>query len=278
MNQETLSASDLFRLLDEHQVEFVSVEFAGSGDSGDVEDVQFSPAPPTDPAIENALVDLSYDLISQNFSGYEINEGGKGSIEFEKDKELGEWSVSGSCLYAEEIKEESGADYSLERVQASLSAALEGQEGEPSLMARLAERGVREIEVTYFGYGDSRDIAGLGCYGEDREHGDNDPTIDIHDIDSDLLEHLNAMIDAHDPGFEQEYGGGGTLNLHIDDQGRLEDVEADAYLIEVRYNEDYTSPFSYTQEGLIAAREEDRRQSLDDRMSPGSRSDFGIEP
>ena len=274
MNQETLPLSDLFRLLNERQVESVLVEFAGSGDSGDVEEVQFSPASPKDPALENALVDLSYDLISEHFSGYENNEGGKGSIEFEKDTESGEWSVSGSCLYAEEIKEEAGVEYSMESVRDSLGTAfaLEDEGEEPSLMAKLAAQGVREIDMSYAGYGDQGGISECDCRDEKGE------TVDISNLDGELLDRLHEVIGAHHSGFENEEGGGGSLNLQIDHQGNLEEVEGDAYFIEVKYGESYTNSFTYTQEELIAAREQTHSVSLDDRMNSTAKTDPNLEP
>jgi len=306
MNHETMSASDLFQLLDDHQVESVSfdfmrsrshyVDFVLSNENKEINDtdaVRFFPHAPMNPVIENSLVNFSNKLISQHFSGFEhgdIYMFGKGSIEFKKDQSSNEWSVFGSCSYADEYCTkahpfEYERPYSLESVQEAVNVMLERNEynrryGEDEYrdpMKQLAKYNVSQIKYVYFG---DNDII-KNFYDKSGQ-----PII-ISSIDSSLFhrasDYMRGLTRIHN-GYFSHKDVVGHLSLFIDRNGNINDVKSKTYMVgdiafhglvrdlekSIAHHPDlfsYTEaePFSYTKEEL-AAREEFRNQSLEDAV------------
>lgn len=61
----------------ENKLKKISVEYYGSGDSGEIENIEFSP---DFEDVNNTFENLFWDLIEDSHSGFEINDGGGGEI------------------------------------------------------------------------------------------------------------------------------------------------------------------------------------------------------
>ena len=86
MSQET--RAELAHQLRELGVEMVTADYDGSGDSGQIQDLEFG-SDKVPPALGTTVQDLFYDVLEDLYGGWEINEGSFGQFR---------WDVAGDSI------------------------------------------------------------------------------------------------------------------------------------------------------------------------------------
>lgn len=74
------SREELLKELREMKIDVVTCSYAGYGDSGQIEEIEFQPKAELDNDLRNKLEDFFWDLLWAHHAGFENNDGGQGDF------------------------------------------------------------------------------------------------------------------------------------------------------------------------------------------------------